>query len=70
MRCEPPRGRIGILRVAIGGALGTVGGGLTGDQLQHQESTQAEQQRQIKEQQREIAHQRREREHLQQQEEE
>jgi uncharacterized protein YcfJ len=52
---------------AIGGALGAVGGGLTGDQLQRQETIQAEQQRQIEEQQRELERQRREMERMRQQ---
>ena len=40
---------------AIGGALGTVGGGLVGDQLQKQEAVANEQQRTIEQQQQELA---------------
>lgn len=54
---------------AIGGALGAVGGGLTGDQLQRQETIQAEQQRQIEQQQRELERQRQELERLKRQQE-
>lgn len=54
---------------AIGGALGAVGGGLTGDQLQRQETIQAEQQRQIQQQQYELERQRQEIERLKRQQE-
>jgi osmotically inducible lipoprotein OsmB len=54
---------------AIGGALGAVGGGLTGDQLQRQETIQAEQQRQIQQQQYELERQRQEMERLRRQQE-
>ena len=52
---------------AIGGALGALGGGLTGDQLQKQETLQAQQQRQIEAQQRELERQRQELERLKRQ---
>lgn len=54
---------------AIGGAIGAVGGGLTGDQLQRQETIQAEQQRQIEQQQRELERQRQEIERMKRQQE-
>ena len=58
-----------LYQLTIGGALGAAGGGLTGDQLQRQETAQYEQQRQIAEQEREIARQRQELERLRQQQE-
>ena|SRR5881296_1357976 len=54
---------------AIGGALGALGGGLTGDQLQQQETLQAQHQRQIEAQQRELERQRQELERLKRQQE-